>query len=130
MGFHRSVFDAIAGFDEAFNSGSTEVDFCLRAQYEVAPSASSLTAVVHDRLRDKLRPYTRQYYSHALENALLYAKHHALGKLPEQSRKSERRALLLLRVKRHTHLQRLVKPEHRWLTYAVPPGSRSRCAGS
>jgi glycosyltransferase involved in cell wall biosynthesis len=31
LGFHRHVFDAIGGFDEDFDTGADEVEFCVRA---------------------------------------------------------------------------------------------------
>jgi len=113
MGMRRSVFEAIAGFDESFMTGSTEVDFCLRSQYAGFTLGFVRDAVVHYRLRSRLGPFAHQYYMYALGEAGLYAKHCALGRLPEQSRR-EQCSVLFLYVKRLAHVERLVKPEHRW----------------
>jgi glycosyltransferase involved in cell wall biosynthesis len=115
MGFRRSVFDAVAGFDESFVTvGSDEVDFCWRAQYEGFAVGFAGGAVVHYRFRDRLRSLARQSYRYALGNARLYAKHRALGRLPPQSVQA-RWSLLYRQMKRLGHVERLIKPEHRWL---------------
>jgi len=113
-GFRRSVFDAIAGFDESFATGADEVDFCWRAQYEGFTISFAESAVVHYRLKDRLRSLARQSYFYALGNAHLYAKHRALGRLPPQSKRA-RWSLLYRQMKRLGHVERLVKPAHRWL---------------
>jgi glycosyltransferase involved in cell wall biosynthesis len=115
MGFRRSVFDAVAGFDESFaRGGADEVDFCWQAQYEGFTIGFARGAVVHYRFKDRLRLLARQHYFYALGHAHLYAKHRALGRLPPQSER-QRWSLLYEQVKRLAHVERLVKPEHRWL---------------
>jgi glycosyltransferase involved in cell wall biosynthesis len=85
MGFRRTVFDAVDGFDEAFSGGGDEVDFCWRAQYAGFSIAFVPGAVLHYRLRHELRAFARRCYSQRFATARLYAKHLELGRLPQQS---------------------------------------------
>jgi glycosyltransferase involved in cell wall biosynthesis len=85
MGFLRTVFDAIDGFDENFRGGGDEVDFCWRAQYAGYSIAFVPEAVLHYRMRRTLGSFARQCYGYSLGTARLYAKHLALGQLPRQA---------------------------------------------
>jgi glycosyltransferase involved in cell wall biosynthesis len=85
MGFFRTVFDAIEGFDEDFRGGGDEVDFCWRAQYAGFSIAFVPEAVLHYRMRRKLGSFARQCYGHSVGTARLYAKHLSLGRLPTQT---------------------------------------------
>ena len=90
MGFRRTVFDAIGGFDESFpTSGGDEVDFCWRAQDAGFLPVPARAAVVYVRWRDNLPDLVRQTFRLAGGNAYLYRKHIDLGSLPPQSRRTQ-----------------------------------------
>jgi len=85
LGFRRSVFDTIGGFDEDMVAGGADdVDFCWRAADAGFSLAFAPDAVVHYRLRSSLRARARQQYGYARGEANLYAKHQALGSLPRR----------------------------------------------
>jgi len=73
LGFRRTVFDALDGFDPAFErGGSDDVDFCLRAGAAGITLGFSGDAVVHYRLRADAREQGAEQ---------LYKKHLVLGEL-------------------------------------------------
>ena len=86
MAFRRVVHEAIDGFDESFRIGSDEIDFCLRAQYAGFSIGLSPDAVIHYRLRSRMRDIYRQNYAYATGFAHLHRKHIDLGMLGAPSR--------------------------------------------
>ena len=80
MAFRRVVFDAIGGFDQAWHYAGEDIDFWWRAQYAGFRPGFAPDAVVHYRLKDTVRAYTRQSYSYDRAQVDLATKHHALGK--------------------------------------------------
>ena len=60
IGFRRVVHQTIDGFDESFRIGSDEIDFCLRAQYAGFSIGLAPDAVIHYRLRTRMRDVYRQ----------------------------------------------------------------------
>jgi len=88
MGCQRFVFEAIGGFDPAFNSGADDVDFFFRAHRAGIGAVFVPDAVVAYRLRPSLSGYCRQMYGYALMDARLDAKNRRLGAIPRQSSRS------------------------------------------
>jgi glycosyltransferase involved in cell wall biosynthesis len=86
IAFRRVVHEAIDGFDESFRIGSDEIDFCLRAQYAGFTLGLVPDAVIHYRLRSRMREVYRQNYAYATGFAHLHRKHIDLGRLPAPGR--------------------------------------------
>jgi glycosyltransferase involved in cell wall biosynthesis len=59
LGIHRSVFEAVGGFDEDLG-GLQDVDFCWRVQLAGVPLHFLPEATLHVRLRSSLRAMWRQ----------------------------------------------------------------------
>jgi glycosyltransferase involved in cell wall biosynthesis len=85
IGFRRSVFDALGGFDETMIGGSDEVDFCLRAEEKGFAIGFVSEAVMSYRFRDRMLPFLRQFYMYALGSAQLDDRLMALGALEPQT---------------------------------------------
>jgi glycosyltransferase involved in cell wall biosynthesis len=84
LGFHRTVFDALNGFDQNFaRGGSDDMDFCLRAHAEGFTMGYAPEALVHYQLRGTAREHAKQLFYYARGTEHLYAKLRALGQLPE-----------------------------------------------
>jgi glycosyltransferase involved in cell wall biosynthesis len=113
LGFRRSVFDSLDGFDESFLYGSDDIDFCWRAQYEGFVLGFVPSAVVHRRLRYRLGALARQCFAYANGNALLCAKHRALGRLHLSRADQAKSATSLL--KSLVRVYWLAERQHRWL---------------
>jgi GT2 family glycosyltransferase len=75
IGFRRSVWTAIGGFDERFAGGYDDTDFCLRAQDAGFTIGFEPSAVVHYRLRDRLDHLARQYFHYGRGEERFVAKH-------------------------------------------------------
>jgi GT2 family glycosyltransferase len=105
MGFDRTVFDRVGGFDPKLQ-GAEELDFCWRAQYAGFTIGCAPDAVIAYRFRPGLRAAARQSFASGRGNAQLRALHIRLGKLPAQTRWQQgsliKRYLLTL-----AHVQRL-----------------------
>ena len=86
IAFRRAAHEAIGGFDETFRIGSDEIDFCLRAQYAGFTIGLAPDAVIHYRLRSRMRDVYRQNYAYATGFAHLHRKHIDLGMLPAPRR--------------------------------------------
>lgn len=100
-GFHRSVFDALGGFDESFRGGCDDIDFFWRAQLAGFELAFAADAVIEYFFRTNHRDTFRQIRTQASQEPLLYLKHRRHG-MPRPS---------------VTHAIR------RWITFlAVAPG--------
>jgi hypothetical protein len=113
LGFRRSVFDAIGGFDESFLYGSDDIDFCWRAQYEGFLLGFVPRALVQYRLRHRLGARAKQCFAYANGNALLCAKHRALGRLHLTRADQAKSATLPL--KSLVRVYWLTERQHRWL---------------
>ena len=72
LGFTRSLFEAVAGFDESFVFGGEDTEFCWRAQLAGFGLFEVSDAVVHYRLRPSLRAFWRQNVSYGQSEVLLY----------------------------------------------------------
>jgi len=79
LGFTRSIFDKIGGFDEAFRGGGDDVDFCWRAQLAGARLQDVPAAVVHYRLRQSLGALAKQEADYGAAEAWLYRKFRKQG---------------------------------------------------
>jgi glycosyltransferase involved in cell wall biosynthesis len=75
IGFRRSVWTAIGGFDEYFAGGYDDTDFCLRAQDAGYSMGFEPSAVVHYRLRDRLDHLARQYFHYGRGEERFVAKY-------------------------------------------------------
>ena len=97
IGFRRSAFDAVAGFDEQFTSSFDDVDFCWRVQYAGLSIGAAEGAVVHYRLRGTIVEFLRHAVRRTVAEAQGKAKHQALGAIPRTSRAREmQRAVYLV----------------------------------
>jgi glycosyltransferase involved in cell wall biosynthesis len=88
LGFRRVVFDEIGGFDERFDFGSDDTDFCLRAQYARFTIGYEPRAVVNYRMRSTMAGAMRQRFLYGRGHERLVAKHARLGHI--QSRPARR----------------------------------------
>ncbi|HZP31227.1 MAG TPA: glycosyltransferase [Acidimicrobiia bacterium] len=79
LGFKRSVWESVGGFDARFAGGSDDTDFCLRAQDAGYTIAFEPTAVVHYRLRARLGRIARQHYGYGRGEERMIAKRGRLG---------------------------------------------------
>jgi len=68
LGIHRSVFEAVGGFDEHLG-GLQDVDFCWRVQLSGAPLHFLPEATLHVRLRSSLPAIWRQGRNYAAAEA-------------------------------------------------------------
>ena len=84
MGFTRSLFERIDGFDEDFEFGGEDIEFCWRAQLAGATLHTQESAVVHYRLRPSLRALFRQSRAYGAAEPQLYRKfaNQGLGRRP------------------------------------------------
>lgn len=73
LGFTRSVFDQVGGFDEKFVGGD-DTDFCWRAQLAGFELHAVPNALVHYRLRPSLTGLIRQEIDYGVAEAQLYRK--------------------------------------------------------
>ncbi len=74
MGFRRSLYDRLGGFDDEFEFGGPDIEFCWRAQLAGARLHPVPAAVVHYRLRPSLRTHFRQSRAYGSAQAHLYLK--------------------------------------------------------
>ena len=72
LGFTRSVYDTVGGFDADYLFGGDDVEFCWRAQLAGFPLHVVPEAVVHYRLRPSLRALYRQFKAYGASEAHLY----------------------------------------------------------
>jgi glycosyltransferase involved in cell wall biosynthesis len=78
-GVWRDVVEALAGWDEEFDRGVEDVDFCWRAQLRSFEIVTAETAVIHIRLRSSLADFARQVWRDAQSAPQLYARFRAHG---------------------------------------------------
>ena len=71
-GFHRRVWEAIGGYDEAWVRGSTEVEFCWRAQAAGFDLGFAPDAIVQYRHRATVRLELKRHLRAAKAPARLY----------------------------------------------------------
>lgn len=67
------------GWDEDFDHGSSETEFCWRAQLQSYTLAFVPDAVIRLRYRRSLRALMRQYFSYGRSGTLLYRRFRELG---------------------------------------------------
>jgi glycosyltransferase involved in cell wall biosynthesis len=94
LGIRRSVHDAIGGFDEAFRF-IQDVDYCWRVQQAGTRLEYIPGALVHFRLRHRLRDIFRRAWGQGSQEMLLYNKHRRFG-APKISWKAFVKAALVL----------------------------------
>lgn len=82
LGVRRAVHEEMGGFDETFERGCEDVDYCWRLQAAGYPLVFEPSAVTHYRLRHSLRGLFRQARAYGESEAQLYRKHRALGLPP------------------------------------------------
>lgn len=86
LGIKRSIHEAVGGFDETLLKVQ-DTDYCWRVQLAGIKLHFVPEAVVHYRLRDRLRAIYRQARLAGEYNVLLYKKYKALG-MPKLSWKA------------------------------------------
>ena len=74
MGFTRSVYERLGGFDDEFEFGGPDIEFCWRAQLTGVKLRPVPDAVVHYRLRPSLGTLFRQSRAYGAAEAHLYRK--------------------------------------------------------
>ena len=79
LAFHRHVFDAVGGFDPAFDIGCDDVDFCLRAHDKGFSIGFASDAVVHYRNKHRVGAVARQRFSYGRGDERLARRHGQLG---------------------------------------------------
>lgn len=79
MALTRELFDALDGFDEAFEFGGPDIEFCWRAQLAGFALHTAPDAVVHYRLRPSLTALFRQSRAYGAAEAHLYRAFAAQG---------------------------------------------------
>ena len=99
LAFHRHVFDAVGGFDPAFDIGCDDVDFCLRAHDEGFSIGFTSDAVVHYRNKHRLGAVARQRFSYGRGDERLARRHGQLG--DSTYRVSQRLKIVAVRVARN-----------------------------
>jgi len=82
LGFRRSVFDALGGFDPDFvYGGGDDLDFCIRAHAAGFVLGYAPEATVQYRMRAEVAANARQLFRYSLGTEQIFAKHRALGNL-------------------------------------------------
>ena len=79
MGFTRSVYERLGGFDDEFEFGGPDIEFCWRAQLAGVTLHPVPDAVVHYRLRPSLGTLFRQSRAYGAAQAHLYRKFASQG---------------------------------------------------
>jgi GT2 family glycosyltransferase len=74
FGFHRRAYDALGGFDETFDTGADEVDFCMRAARAGFTIGFVPTAVARYTLQDSPSALMRQRFNYGRGLQRLIAK--------------------------------------------------------
>jgi len=74
MGFHRRVADAIGGYDEDFDTGADDVEFCVRAVHAGCTIGFVPTAVTRYTVKDTARAVVRQHFNYGRGLQRLLAK--------------------------------------------------------
>jgi glycosyltransferase involved in cell wall biosynthesis len=84
MGFRRTLFDAVGGFDEDYIIGADEIGFSWRAQLRGFSIGLAPGAFVDYRLREGLRATARQFYEYGQGAAHLHRdfRRHGLRRRP------------------------------------------------
>ena len=113
VGFRRSVFDALDGFDETLTIAAEDVDFCWRAQESGFTLEFVPEGAVHYRYRRSLGGLGAQAYRYALGFSEVYARRVELGRMSPQSRAWQRRQMML-RLKQLAHVEQLLGADTRW----------------
>lgn len=72
LGFTKQVWQDLQGFDEEFEFGGPDIEFCWRAQLHGIPLATVPEAVVHYRLRPSLSALFKQSRAYGAAEAHLY----------------------------------------------------------
>lgn len=79
MAFTRTLYDALGGFDEAFEFGGPDIEFCWRAQLAGFQMHTAPDAIVHYRLRPSLPALFRQARAYGAAEAHLFQAFRAVG---------------------------------------------------
>jgi glycosyltransferase involved in cell wall biosynthesis len=79
LGFTRALYDHLGGFDDEFEFGGDDVEFCWRAQFAGARLRSVPEAIVHYRIRPSMPALFRQSMAYGAAEAHLYTKFAARG---------------------------------------------------
>lgn len=67
------------GWDESFAFGSTDMEFCWRAQLAGHELGFAPDAIVHQRLKPRLLGLSRQFFAYGKSDAQLYRRFRSLG---------------------------------------------------
>ena len=113
IGFHRTLFDSIGGFDETITV-CEDMDFGWRAHLGGLSLGTAPGATVHYRLRSTLRSYLRQQYRYAIGHAHVYAKHARNSSLPTLSLRVQTRVFAHDAVNQLQRLRRCTTARGRW----------------
>jgi GT2 family glycosyltransferase len=99
LGVRKELHDRLGGFDESFDRGSEDADYCWRAQQLGSALVFVPDAATHYRFRDTLSAIYRQARNYGYSEVQFYAKHRALGlpKMRHPLRTGARRWLGTLR---------------------------------
>ncbi|WP_353953331.1 glycosyltransferase [Knoellia sp. S7-12] len=79
LGFSKDLWKRLSGFDEAFEFGGPDIEFCWRAQLSGTALETVPDAVVHYRLRPSLSKLYKQSRAYGAAEAHLYKKFAASG---------------------------------------------------
>ncbi|KGN41394.1 hypothetical protein N801_07540 [Knoellia aerolata DSM 18566] len=79
LGFTKSLWNELNGFDESFEFGGPDIEFCWRAQLRGTPLHTVPDAIVHYRLRPSLRKLYKQSRAYGAAEAHLYQKFAQFG---------------------------------------------------
>ncbi|MFZ1411268.1 MAG: glycosyltransferase [Micropruina sp.] len=79
LGFTRALYDRLGGFDDEFEFGGPDVEFCWRAQLSGATLHPVPEGIVHYRIRPSLPALFRQSLAYGAAEAHLYRKFAAQG---------------------------------------------------
>jgi GT2 family glycosyltransferase len=72
LGFAKTVWEEIGGFDEEFEFGGPDIEFCWRAQLSGIPLTPVPDAIVHYRLRPSLSALYKQSRAYGAAEAHLF----------------------------------------------------------
>ena len=78
-GVRRDVWHRMGGFDEKYHHGCDDVEFFWRVQLSGASLGFAPGAVVHYRLRSKIRSIVRQAYNYGKAEPMLFRTFRASG---------------------------------------------------
>lgn len=122
----RAVWEELGGFDEAYDYGAPDTEFCWRLQLAGHRLAYEPGAVMHYRHRGTLRSTARKAYRTGIARARLFRDYHAAGMpRPRTLGALARAGRLVARAP-----GALVSPRIRWWWLEEAAGAWGRLVGS